>query len=174
MFRKKYMGRNKVILVDADVISHFMATGYIDRLTEILQPHAVMIVENVYKEASYHPTQPDKISFPYANENIRREFFRLKKESPMLGEGERACMSMARFGQEAIASSNFRDVAPYCDENGIEYIGTLDILTIAMNKGIFTSEECNQFIMDAKAKNKAKFPVEDITDYEAPEFIRTF
>ena len=39
-------------MVDADVISHFMATGYIDRLTEILQPHAVMIVENVYKEAS--------------------------------------------------------------------------------------------------------------------------
>ena len=94
------MGRNKVILVDADVISHFMATGYIDRLTEILQPHAVMIVENVYKEASYHPTEPDrkwkvdkwmerckvcKIAFPYANENIRREFFRLKKENPMLG-----------------------------------------------------------------------------------------
>ena len=43
-------------MVDADVISHFMATGYIDRLTEILQPHTVMIVENVYKEASYHPT----------------------------------------------------------------------------------------------------------------------
>ena len=101
-------------------------------------------------------------------------FFRLKKERPMLGEGERACMSMARFGQEVIASSNFRDVAPYCDENGIEYIGTLDILTIAMNKGIFTSKECNQFVMDAKAKNKARFPVEDITDYEAPEFIRTF
>ena len=176
-------------MVDADVISHFMATGYIDRLTEILQPHAVMIVENVYKEASYHPTEPDrkrkvdkwmerckvcKIAFPYANENIRREFFRLKKENPMLGDGERACMSMARFGQEVIASSNFRDVAPYCDENGIEYIGTLDVLTIAMNKGIFTSKECNQFIMDAKAKNKARFPVEDITDYEAPEFIRTF
>ena len=189
MFLKRYMGRNKVILVDADVISHFMATGYIDRLTEILQPHAVMIVENVYKEASYHPTEPDrkrkvdkwmehckvcKIAFPYANENIRREFFRLKKENPMLGDGERACMSMARFGQEVIASSNFRDVAPYCDENGIEYIGTLDILTIAMNKGIFTSKECNQFVMDAKAKNKARFPVEDITDYEAPEFIRTF
>lgn len=183
------MGRNKVILVDADVISYFMATGYIDRLTEILQPHAVMIVENVYKEASYHPTEPDrkrmvdkwmerckvcKIAFPYANENVRREFFRLKKENPMLGDGERACMSMARFGQEVIASSNFRDVAPYCDENGIEYIGTLDVLTIAMNKGIFTSDECNRFMAEAKAKNKAKFPVDDITVYQAPEYISTF
>lgn len=35
MFLKRCMGRNKVILVDADVISHFMATGYIDKLTEI-------------------------------------------------------------------------------------------------------------------------------------------
>lgn len=51
------MARAKVILVDADVISHFIATD---------------------------------------------------------------------FGQEAIASSNFRDVAPYCEANGIEYIGTLD------------------------------------------------
>lgn len=75
----------------------------------------------------------------------------------MLGDGERACMSMARFGQEVIASSNFRDVAPYCDENGIEYIGTLDVLTIAMNKGIFTSDECNRFMAEAKAKTKRNF-----------------
>ena len=61
-----------------------------------------------------------------------------------------------------------------CDENGIEYIGTLDVLTIAMNKGIFTSDECNRFMAEAKAKNKAKFPVDDITVYQAPEYISTF
>ena len=159
-------------MVDADVISHFMATGYIDRLTEILQPHAVMIVENVYKEASYHPTEPDrkrkvdkwmerckvcKIAFPYTNENIRREFFRLKKRESDAGGTENGLVCRWRvFGQEVIASSNFRDVAPYCDENGIEYIGTLDVLTIAMNKGIFTSDECNRFMAEAKAKNKAE------------------
>lgn len=183
------MAKNKVILVDADVISHFMATGFIDRLTEILYPHTVLVVENVYKEAGYHPTNPNrkqevddwmqrcrvgKIAFPYINENVRKEFYRLKKECPLLGEGERACMSMARFGHESIASSNFRDVAPYCEANDIEYIGTLDILVIAMKKEILTSSICNRFIADAIAKNKARFPVNDITKYIAPDFIDTF
>ena len=167
---KRCMGRNKVILVDADVISHFMATGYIDRLTEILQPHCRDDCRECVQGgqlSSYGAGQEAeggqvmerckvcKIAFPYTNENIRREFFRLKKENPMLGDGERACMSMARFGQEVIASSNFRDVAPYCDENGIEYIGTLDVLTIAMNKGIFTSDECKS-VHGRKQRRKTK------------------
>lgn len=183
------MAKNKVILVDADVISHFIATGYIDRITEFLQPHAVLVVDNVYKEATYHPTDPDrklkvdnwmntykvhKVNFPFANENVRKEFYWLKKESPLLGEGERACMSMARFGHEAIASSNFRDVEPYCDANGIEYIGTLDILAIALRKKLLTEEQCNQFIMNAKTKNKARFPVDDIRNYHVREMVKTF
>lgn len=62
------MAKNKVILVDADVISHFMATGFIDKLTEILNPHTVLVVENVYKEAGYHPTNPNRklCNFQYA------------------------------------------------------------------------------------------------------------
>ena len=39
------------------------------------------------------------------------EFFKLKRDNKLLGDGECACMAMARFDQEAIASSNFRDVA---------------------------------------------------------------
>ncbi len=178
------MAKNKVILVDADVISHFMATGCIDKLTEILHPHTIFIVDNVYDEASYHPTNPNrkqevdtwmqrcnvgKLPFPHLNDNIKKEFYRIKKECPLLGNGERACMSMARFGHEVIASSNFRDVAPYCEANNIEYIGTLDILIIAWRKGVFTAEQCNQFITDAKTKNRARFPVDDITKYSAPD-----
>lgn len=166
------MAKNKVIFVDADVISHFIATNRIDTLTTILTPHAVYVVDYVYKEATWHPTDPQRkekvdawmasckvqlIDFPYRNDNIKKEFFRLKKESPILGEGERACMSMARFGHEVVASSNFRDVADYCDSFGIEYIGTLDILTIALNKGIYTQEDCNKFITDASVLTRPGF-----------------
>ena len=49
------------------------------------------------------------------------------------GEGECACMAMARYGQETIASSNFRDVAPYCDANDIEYIGVIDRKSTRLN-----------------------------------------
>ena len=46
------MARAKVILVDADVISHFIATDHIYELNEILSPHQLYIVDNVYKEAT--------------------------------------------------------------------------------------------------------------------------
>lgn len=183
------MAKNKVIFVDADVISHFIATGHIDTLTMILAPHAVYVVDYVYKEATWHPTDPQRkekvdawmtnckvtlIGFPYMNDNIKKEFFRLKKENPILGKGERACMSMTRFGHEVVASSNFRDVADYCDSFGIEYIGTLDILTIALNKGIYTQEDCNKFITDAISLNKARFPVRDITNYTPTRDLSDF
>lgn len=116
------MARKKVILVDADVISHFMATGKIDTLPQILTPHTLYIVEQVYKEASYHPFFENrkeeldnwmnryhiqKLPFPKTNRNIMLEYYRLKKESPRFGEGERACMAIARFDKEVIASSNY-------------------------------------------------------------------
>lgn len=50
------MARAKVILVDADVISHFIATDHIYELNEILSPHQLYIVDNVYKEVTYHPS----------------------------------------------------------------------------------------------------------------------
>lgn len=42
--------RKKVILVDSDVISHFMAANKIDDLSVILSPHALLIVQQVYDE----------------------------------------------------------------------------------------------------------------------------
>ena len=49
------MARAKVILVDADVIAHFIATGHIMELNGILSPHQLYVVENVYREATRHP-----------------------------------------------------------------------------------------------------------------------
>lgn len=102
------------------------------------------------------------------------EFFKLKRDYKLLGDGECACMAMARFEQEAIASSNFRDVAPYCEANGIEYIGTLDILLIAKRKGHWDIDQCNQFIMDAIKVNNARFPVSKIEDYKTEKDLSEF
>lgn len=108
------MARAKVILVDADVISHFIATDHIYELNEILSPHQLYIVDNVYKEATYHPSDKERknkvdewlenskacrISFPKLNRKIMAEFFKLKRDNKLLGDGECACMAMARFGQ---------------------------------------------------------------------------
>ena len=183
------MARAKVILVDADVISHLIATDHIYELNEILSPHQLYIVDNVYKEATYHPSDKERknkidewlkkskacrISFPKLNRKIMAEFFKLKRDYKLLGDGECACMAMARFEQEAIASSNFRDVAPYCEANGIDYIGTLDILLIAKRKGHWDIDQCNQFIMDAIKVNNARFPVSKIEDYKTEKDLSEF
>ena len=183
------MARVKVILVDADVISHFLVTGHIYELNEILAPHQLYVVDAVYKEATYHPSDKNRkslvdewlqksnacrISFPKLNRNIMAEYFKLKRDNKLLGDGERACMAMARFGQEAIASSNFRDVAPYCDAHDIEYVGVLDILQIAINKRYWDVSQCNQFIIDAVKVNNARFPVDKIENYKASKDLSGF
>lgn len=183
------MARAKVILVDADVISHFIATGHIYELNEILSPHQLYVVDNVYREATRHPSDDRRkekvdewlskskacrVLFPSLNLNVKKEFFRLKHKNRLLGDGECACMAMARFGREVIASSNFRDVAPYCDANDIEYIGVMDILLIAMNKGYWDAIQCNQFMMDALRENNARFPKSRIEDYKTDKDLSEF
>lgn len=183
------MSGYKVILVDADVLSHFIAANKIYDLPKILSPHKLMIVEQVYIEASYNPIFDNRqveldlwmtkckiplVRFPYTNKNIKFEFYRLKKKNPLLGKGELACMSMARFGRESIASSNFRDVAAYCEANGIEYIGVMDILLIAIRKGIYTEADCNTFIHAALTINDARFPVYDIMEYKTDKNLDGF
>lgn len=172
--------RKKVILIDSDVISHFIAANKIDDLPRILSPHSLLIVQQVYEESIHHPFFENrkeeldtwmkrchilKIDFPYRNQAITLEFYRIKKENPRFGKGERACMAIARFGKQVIASSNFRDVQEYCDANDIEYIGLMDILCIAIRKSIYTVEECNKFIHDITIINDARLPVSDITRY---------
>lgn len=53
----------------------------------------------------------------------------------------------------------------YCEQNKIEYIGTMDVLMIAIGKGIWTDVECNKFISEAIRINSARFPCGDINKY---------
>ena len=183
------MAKSKIILLDSDVISHFMSTAKIDLLPQILSPHHLFIVADVYRESILHPLFEDrkqeldkwiakyriqKRDFPWGNDNIKLEFYRIKKEFPQLGAGERACLAIARYEKDAIASSNFRDVADYCEQFSIEHIGVMDILTIAVRRDIFTVGECNKFIHDAIVINDAKFPVAKYEDYSPARNLDEF
>lgn len=174
------MAKSKIILLDSDVISHFMTAGQINVLAKILSPHHLTIVDDVYRESCHHPVFEDRkeeldkwisdfkvqrIPFPWNNQNIKLEFYRIKKEQPQLGAGERACLAIARYDRDVVASSNFRDVSEYCEQFSIEHIGVMDILTIAVRRGIYTIEECNKFMHDADIFNDARFPVRSFEDY---------
>ena len=179
------MGKSaKIILLDADVISHFISCKEILFLHKILEPHSIAILDNVYKEVARIPSrklvldnliksvrQVSTMTFPIENIDIKKEFALIKKNNPLIGDGERACMAVAKFHKNIIASSNYRDIVPYCKANNIQYLGTLDILTIGLNKGVFDDTRCNSFIATAKLVNNARFPygVEKITDYHAPD-----
>lgn len=174
----------KIILLDADVISHFIACSELLFLHKILEPHPIIILENVYKEVARIPSRKlvldnllnsvrnvSVIPFPIENMDIKKEYALIKKNTPLIGDGERVCMAVAKYNKNIIASSNFRDIVPYCKANGILFLGTLDILTIASNKGVFDVLRCNLFIKTAKLINNARFPsgVDTITDYKSSD-----
>jgi len=159
----------KIILLDCDVISHFIASNVLNDLPLILAPHQCVVLDNVYSEVAARPMrlaflnaiitkgQIQKMAFPEDLE-INKEYARIKIKTPLIGEGERACMAVARFSKDIVASSNFRDIAPYCNEHKILYLGTLDILSVAARKGIFNEQQCDHFIQTALTYNKASFP----------------
>jgi predicted nucleic acid-binding protein len=159
----------KIILLDCDVMSHFIASNALEDLPLILEPHQCVVLDYVYTEMAARPMRLafleavinsgkiKKIDFPDDVE-INKEFARIKSKKPLIGEGERACMAVARFSKNVIASSNFRDVAPYCNDHNIHYLGTLDILAVAASKGLYDEAKCDQFIAAALKYNKANFP----------------
>ena len=161
---------SKVILVDCDLLSHFISNNCLADLPKILSPHRCTIIDYVYLEISVHPLRKafvdnlinsgdfDKKPFPNSDIAIKQEFALIKAKNHLIGDGERACMAVAKHNKNIIASSNFKDVAPYCIANEILYLGTLDILLIAVNKGIYDEARCDTFIQVAVTNNKARFP----------------
>ncbi len=173
------MNAEKIVLVDADVISHFIAAGELLMLASILSPYKILIPDLVYVEVSRiksrKPVLDNVINlvksisvFPFPqDEEVLKEFALIKKLNPLIGDGERACMAIAKINKDVIASSNFRDIADYCENNNIPFLGTLDILHIALKRNIFDEMRCDNFIEITKQNNKAKYPngIKRISDY---------
>lgn len=93
--------------------------------------------------------------------NILKEYAILSK---LRGEGESACMAVARFRKEYIASSNLRDIKNYCELHHIVYYTTLDILEVAIEEAVMTEKECNNFISEVKRKG-SKLPCNTMEEY---------
>jgi len=160
----------EVILLDADVIIHFLK-GNILYLPKIY-PDQLSILDVVKKELCSNQrlrTPVDNfISFfkiniiPFPTEvDIIKEYASLKK---MFGEGESACMALARFKKFCIASSNLRDIENYCLTNGVKYLTTMDILVEGLNKNVLTETECDTFISEVLKKG-SKLPDRTIKEY---------
>lgn len=165
----------KVILLDADVFIHFLKAEKQHLLPDIFSNYDLCMLDLVYEELckrEYTRTSIDElinpglitlINFPEDNLNILTEYARLQKEGK--GQGESACMAVARYRKNIIASSNLRDIRKYCSKFRIIYLTTMDFLAEALKMGILDEEACNAFIKLTKSKG-SKLPVKFINDYE--------
>lgn len=160
-----------LILLDSDVVRHFLNGNQIHRLAAIF-PNRLIMLDKVKNELcrSKGLISPvinfltnhniPVIDFPTDVQIVKEYAFLLKK----FGEGESACMAVARFQKQYIASSNLKDIKAYCQANGIVYLTTMDILVEGLNKNIFQEIDCNTFIQEVKNKG-SRLPCNTIREY---------
>lgn len=161
-----------LILLDADVVRHFINGSRIFELQKIYPKRFVMlekVKDELCRSKSLETIVNNFISMtslplmPFPKDlNIVKEYAVLKKR---FGDGESACMAVAKFQKQYVASSNLKDIKAYCDVNSIVYLTTMDILCDALEKGILSEIECNKFITDVKAKG-SKLPVSTMAEYK--------
>ena len=170
---------DKVILIDADVVSHFITGGEAFVIDKIFPLNKIHILDKVHAELQNWPsneirTQISKIlsakhirliNFPEDDEVIKREYFWIKN---MLfkGEGESACLAVARYNKNILASSNLKDIKNYCAMHKIDYLTTMDFLCEALRTNFFTEERCNTFL---KKNAESKLLVKMIQDFVCRE-----
>ena len=159
------------ILLDSDVVRHFLKGRRILDLPKIYPNRLIMldVVRNelcrsrhiageVIKFITYCRIEIKDFS---GDIDIIREYALLKKQ---FGDGESACMAVAKYDKQYIASSNLSDIRAYCIENGITYLTTMDILLDGVSNNILTDGDCNQFISEVKGKG-SKLPTNTIQEY---------
>jgi predicted nucleic acid-binding protein len=147
------------ILLDSDVVRHFINAGKIHQLSSIFPKRFVMLdkVKNeLCRSKSIESTVNNFLTMtkvpvvPFPKEiEIIKEYALLTKQ---FGDGESACMAVAKYKKQFIASSNLKDISAFCKANAITYLTTMDILLHAFNTKLFSKKECDEFITNVKEK----------------------
>jgi predicted nucleic acid-binding protein len=168
------------ILIDADVLIHLFKADKISILNE-LYPRRVFMLDMVLSELKENRTIRNSIDsillfsgiqelpFPTtSNPSLFREFLALKKE--IKGEGESACLVYCKHYSDIIASSNTKDIRPYCENHGMAYLTTLDIFCVAVAKGLITDIEVNTLIKKITTNNESHLCCSSIEEHRMKHF----
>ncbi|MFI5193506.1 MAG: hypothetical protein ACHQD7_05595 [Chitinophagales bacterium] len=152
------------ILLDCDLVIHFLKGGKILELPTIFPGRFVML-DKVYNELMKRISNVLAIGIFLASAKVPvipmptsqvivKEYFSLRK---IMDDGESACLAVAKHQKEYVASSNISQIADFCQLHGIVYYTTMDLLQEATIKGIMTDDECNAFIQEVISK-KSRLP----------------
>lgn len=167
------MGSKTVyILLDADVVIHFYKADRLSVLQELYKGRLLIldfVLEELLRNKTISPYVEnflrfkviEEYAFPIKDEQILQEYVLLSKS---MGKGESACMAVCRYQNNILASSNLKDIKPYCEQHRIAYLTTMDILAIAYKKGVMSLKECDDSIKLILAK-QSKLPYNNLSDY---------
>ncbi|WP_188440745.1 hypothetical protein [Belliella aquatica] len=166
---------DKIILIDADVISHYISGGQILLLPKIF-PFPIKVLDKVYAEISRMPGKKievdnlinfnlmELITFPENDPQIKKEYLHIKKLM-FKGDGESACLAVVRYSKNILASSNLKDIANYCKMHQITYLTTMDFLCQAVENGQLSESECDNFIQKVLQAG-SRLPVNSWKEFE--------
>jgi predicted nucleic acid-binding protein len=160
------------ILLDCDVFIHFLKGGRIYELFKIFPGRFVMldkVKKELLKRSSnqlavavvFGTADIEELAMP-TDKEIVKEYFALKKQ---MDDGEAACLSVARFRKEFVASSNITQISNYCATYQIGLYTTMDLLLEACERGVLTEGECDQFIVEVRSRN-SKLPCISLAEYK--------
>jgi hypothetical protein len=169
-----------LILLDADVTIHLFKAEKISLLNDLF-PGRMRMLDIVLSELLNNPTikevaqnlftfkQIIEIKFPTtSNPQLFKEYISLK--NMIKGPGERACLLYCKYYQHIIASSNTKDIKPFCEEHSIAYLTTLDILSIAVHRGLITNQEANECIKKITFNKLSYLCCNTIEEHKAKHF----
>jgi hypothetical protein len=169
---------NRKILIDADVVSHFLTASEGDVIHRVFPNNPIYILDKVHAESQNWPVKSmlqevsqllttkkiQLMDFPEDDEQIKKEYFWIKKMQ-FKGDGESASLAVARYHKNILASSNLKDIKNYCIMHKIDYLTTMDFLCEALQSKLFTEERCNQFIQKV-LDNKSRLPCKTMKEYQ--------
>jgi predicted nucleic acid-binding protein len=168
------------ILIDSDVLIHLFKADRISILKE-LYSRRVCMLDVVLEELKENRTIRNaldsillfsgiqEIPFPTtSNPKLFQEFLALKKQ--IKGEGESACLVYCKHYSDIIASSNTKDIKPYCEQHGMAYLTTLDIFCVAVAKRMNTDTEVNPLIKKITANNESHLCCSSIEEHRTKHF----
>lgn len=155
------MGKKVKIVLDTDVVLHFMKGDRLSLLLDIFASECEYVMLSTTYDEIRNKDQRNqidnhiclmknltKIEFNPTGE-MRRTYAMLTSR---FGRGESACMAYCQYEHHVIGSNNTRDIREYCNNNGISYLTTADFLYYAIRRGMMTEAEAAQMIADARAK----------------------
>ncbi|TAF73184.1 MAG: hypothetical protein EAZ53_13625 [Bacteroidetes bacterium] len=172
---------NKVfILLDADVVIHLYKGNKISLLNELYFGRLRMLdivltellnnrtirdtVENLFRFK-----QVEEIKFPTTSHaDLLKEYIALK--NTIIGNGERASLLFCKYNNHVIASSNTKDILPFCNKNKIAFLTTLDILAVAVQKSKIQIIEANECIKQIIKNNESHLFCHDIEEFMSKHF----